>query len=174
MTTSKSLESSVNTRKKSLESTTFRNARKGSKKIQKTCSCMSLSTCFMKQNLPTEPFPWWFLEVFIPGLYRFQSTHPMLAHATSCKIVRPWFYMILLQKLRRRNPLKHGIHTLLADAQLNWTSILLKFGLSPVLCTAERGASSSPMMPHSTQPTKESWDEMTNMPLALWHACRHP
>lgn len=137
ISTSKSLESSVKYPTKILG---IHNVPKHPKRIQKACSCMSLSTCFMKQNLPTEPFPWWFLEVFIPGLYRLQSTHPMLARATSCKIVRPWFHMILLQKLRRRNPLKHGIHTLLADAQLNWTSILLKFGYhrSSVLLREER------------------------------------
>lgn len=86
--TSKSLESSVKYPKKILG---IHNVPKRTKRIQKACSCMSLSTCFMKQNLPTEPFPWWLLEVFIPGLYRFQATHPMLAHATSCKIVRTWF-----------------------------------------------------------------------------------
>ena len=57
-----------------------------------------------------------------------------------CNIMQNRANMILLQKLCRRNPLKHGIHTLLADAQLNWTSILLKFGYhrSSVLLREER------------------------------------
>ena len=133
---SKSLESSVKYPKKILG---IHNVPKRPKRIQKDPKSMFLHVSI---NLFHEAEPSnWTLSVMVSGSLRsrivpISINPPDVGPSTSCKIVRPWF----CSKNYVEETDWNMVSILLADAQLNWTSILLKFGYhrSSVLLREER------------------------------------